>query len=139
MAYFTGPLLERKVQEYALEELDAKLAGIANGTDDTWPTGGFLFPATPDIIESTRIVIYSILHSHQLKEKFIIRVRYATNMISVDQKNAPGSQKRVRAMYTDSFSPAASGSHRLSMQDVPAVPEDLSDVFSEDLSFGEES
>jgi len=135
MAYFTGPLLERKVQEYALEELDTKLAAIAAGTDDSWPTGGFLFPASPEIIEATRIVLYSVLHSHGLKDRFIVRVRYATNMISVDMKNAPGQQKRVRAMYTDSFSPATTGHFSSpSFSEVPAVSENLDDLFREDIT-----
>jgi hypothetical protein len=132
MAYFTGQLLERKVQEYSLAELDTKLAAIATGTDDTWPTGGFLIPASADIIESCRIVLYSILHSHGLKQAFIIRARYATNILSVDKRNSPGKSRRADVMYTDAPALGTSTNHSRPGPP-PAVPEDLRSIFDDSL------
>jgi hypothetical protein len=134
MAYFKGQLLERKVLEYSLEELDGKLASIASGTEDTWPTGGFVIPAPPDIIETTRIVIYSMLHNHSLKDRIIVRVRHAASVISVDLKNRPGQRKRAAAMYTDSFVPAAPTGTAVPFSKpltAPVQQDDMKDIFSE--------
>lgn len=152
MGYFIGALLERKVEEYDLGDLHQKLASIADGSDTDWPAGGYGIPAIPAYLESTRIVLYSMLHYHGLKHRFTVKTNYSTFVIYIDQKgpakrtSAAGAgtaaAKRTGSIFVSGDDTPGFSARRASLQDVPAVPEDLSDVFSEDLTLsrtGEES
>ena len=141
MGYFTGPLLEQKVAEYELEDLDQKLAGIADGSDTSWPDGGYGIPAVPAYLESARIVLYSMLHHYKIKKQFVVKADYYNFVIYIDKKKLPidrGSvyasssiRKRAGALFIPS---ATDTGHRSSLQDIPAVPEDLDGLMAEDIT-----
>ena len=141
MAYFTGTLLDRKVDEYDLSIIDAKLASLADGTDDTWPPGGYIVEAQPTILEATRIVLYSMLHNYRLKPRFTVRIDYEGSVIKIDLKApARGStglaNTGVKRRHGDIAIASGSthSSYRQSLQDVPAVPENLDNLWDENIT-----
>lgn len=141
MGYFTGQLLKRKIEEYELEDLDQKLAGIANGSDGSWPDGGYGVPVIPAYLESTRIVLYSMLHYYKVKKQFTVKADYHNFVVYIDKKKSPigvGSvyaSSSIRKRSGDIFIPSVTDAgHRHSLQDVPAVSEDLGSLFREDIT-----
>jgi len=148
MGYFTGELLERKVVEYEFTELHDILASIANGSSDVfWPAEGYAYSIIPAYLESARIVLYSMLHHHKLKKQFMVKTNYSNHTVFINKKiitrttrgyKAETPTKRTSSIFVPSACEVPgftdSGSRRPPLQDVPAVPENLDDLFREDIT-----
>lgn len=84
MSYFTGPNLDRKIFQYDLEDLDKILAKVVSG-ESAWP-GDYAVPADSSMLESLRIVLYSILHKYGLKELFQVKLVPSKQMLTINLK-----------------------------------------------------
>lgn len=89
MSYFNGKNLERKIKEFALEELDEILKQLVN-EEGQWP-GDLAVPAEADILEATRVVLYSMLHKYGLKDEFRVKMFSDKKVIVVGLKAGSGS------------------------------------------------
>jgi hypothetical protein len=143
MGYFIGELLKRKVVEYEFTELHGILASIADGSEVFWPAEGYAYSIIPAYLESARIVLYSMLHHHRLKKQFVVKTNYSNHTVFINKKivirtarsyKAEPATKRASSIFIPSASNAPGGGKRASLQDVPAVPEDLDGLMAEDIT-----
>jgi hypothetical protein len=133
MGYFRGSQLQRKIQEYDLADLDQVLANIANDTDNHWPVGGYIIEAQPALLEPTRIVLYSMLHSHHLKTQFTVRINYDEAAVYIDMKGTVGQcirQIRQGAVRMAGSATSDSGTHNYYTPPPPPTAPVQQDDFS---------
>ena len=94
MAYFTGHNLVRKVREYDLEELDDALQVF---TDSGYWPGELEAEADTSLLEPMRVVMYSLLHKHGIKEQFVVKVKWAARLLTIDLKMKADDIEKLRS------------------------------------------
>jgi hypothetical protein len=83
MSYFTGKNLEQRIKDFDLGEFDLALRDFME--TEYWP-GVLQVPASADILESTRNVLYSMLHRYGLKDLFTVKLVLSREMLTVERK-----------------------------------------------------
>ncbi len=86
MSYFTGKNLDHRIQQFGLEDFEAKIFAVVN-EGDKWVETVHLTVEDPADLEPLRIVVYSILQKYGLKKRFIVRMNIYKRSITVDMKH----------------------------------------------------